>query len=94
MAKKTDDDKATYAALKQKLADDAMGGDGRALETWLKTFGTNFVNEDLSRVENVKKLSDVQLAREVVGMLSVAQRSQLFRELGYKKRTTDDEVDA
>ena len=76
----------TYQALKDKLAADALGGDGRALETWLKTFGSQFVADDLTRVSDVQNLSDIELARQCLALLSTQSYNQLLEELNLVKK--------
>lgn len=64
-------DEQQYAKVKAEIARQAAGGDARALELYLKYWGSEHVRREQQQVEMLQGMSDEQLVREVVDLLGV-----------------------
>jgi hypothetical protein len=77
LAELANTDLETYQMLKGALAQEAMAGEHKALELWLRLWGQPFIEEEVKRVDVVANLDDVTLAKEVISLVG----ADLIREL-------------
>jgi hypothetical protein len=76
------DDLHVYQQLKGTLADEAMSGDSKSLELWMKLFGTPFIADEASRVDEVANLDDRALVGEIVDLVDSEMLLDVLREKG------------
>lgn len=76
------DDLAVYEQLKGQLAEDAMAGDAKALENWMRLFGQPFIVEENKRVDDVANLDDRALAEEIVELVGAQILLDILKDRG------------
>lgn len=64
-------DEQQYVQVKAEIARQASGGDAKALELYLKYWGSEHLRRERAENELLAGMSDEQLVREVVGLLGV-----------------------
>lgn len=82
LADLANNDLATYEQIKGQVAQDAMAGDVKALELWLKTWGTPFVQEEVNRVDAVSNLDDRELIEEIIELVDVNLLISIIKDRG------------
>lgn len=82
IAEFANDDLSTYEALKGQLAAEAMAGEHKALELWLKTWGAPFVQEEVNRVDAVSNLDDRELVEEIIELVDTGLLVSILKDRG------------
>lgn len=76
------DDLSVYEQLKGQLAQDAMSGDSKSLEQWMKLFGAPFIQDEAKRVDEVSGLDDRALVEEVIELVDTDLLISIMKDRG------------
>lgn len=76
------DDLSTYQALKGQLSMEAMAGDSKSLELWMKLFGQPYIVEETTRVDAVSNLDDRELVEAIIELVEPSLLISILKDRG------------